>query len=115
MSDEFYAISESGYRAIEKGAPLLPGEQQVTQIPDVLLVRIRADQMWTERSRRLRATDWTQMDDAPLTTEKKLEIQAYRQLLRDLPSRPGFPDVPWPQFPGMSDGAASGAEIPITP
>ena len=55
------------------------------------------------------------MDDAPLTAEKKLEIQAYRQLLRDLPSRPGFPDVPWPQFPGMNDGAASGAEIPVTP
>lgn len=115
MSDEFYAISESGYRAIENGASLMPGEQQVSEIPSGLLVRIRSDQMRTERSRRLRATDWTQMPDAPLTAAEKLAHQVYRQALRDLPGQPGFPNVPWPQLPGMSDGAASDAEIPVTP
>ncbi|MBN4945382.1 phage tail assembly chaperone [Stenotrophomonas maltophilia] len=75
----------------------------------------RLSEARAKRDALLRYSDWTQMDDAPLTAEKKAEIQAYRQLLRDLPSRPGFPDVPWPQFPGMNDGAASGAEIPVTP
>ncbi|MCZ7845264.1 MULTISPECIES: tail fiber assembly protein [Stenotrophomonas maltophilia group] len=115
MSGEFYAISESGYRAIEKGAPLLPGEQQVTQIPDVLLVRIRADQMRTERSRRLRATDWTQMADASLTALEKAAYQTYRQALRDLPSLPGFPDVPWPTLPTIRDGTASSGEGAVYP
>lgn len=110
-----YAITDSSYRAISADMALAPGETRVEVVPVAILTRIRADQMRTERSQRLRSTDWTQMDDAPLTAEKKLEIQAYRQLLRDLPSRPGFPDVPWPQFPGMNDGAASGAEIPVTP
>jgi len=61
-----------------------------------------------ERSQRLRATDWTQMDDAPLTTAKKLEWGVYRQLLRDQRGVAGFPNVPWPQPPANADGAADG-------
>lgn len=89
----------------------MPGEQQVSEIPDVLLVRIRADQMRTERSRRLRSTDWTQMDDAPLSPEKKLDYAVYRQLLRDLPSQIGYPNVPWPVVPELTEGAASNEGI----
>ena len=40
----------------------------------------------------LRSSDWTQMADSPLTSEKKTEWSAYRQSLRDLPknSTPTF-------------------------
>jgi hypothetical protein len=34
----------------------------------------------------LRASDWTQMADSPLSTEKKTEWSIYRQALRDLPN-----------------------------
>lgn len=34
----------------------------------------------------LRASDWTQMADSPLTSEKKAEWATYRQALRDLPN-----------------------------
>jgi len=34
----------------------------------------------------LRASDWTQMADSPLTSEKKAEWSIYRQALRDLPN-----------------------------
>jgi len=34
----------------------------------------------------LRASDWTQMADSPLTLEKKTEWSIYRQSLRDLPN-----------------------------
>ncbi|WP_093820103.1 tail fiber assembly protein [Stenotrophomonas indicatrix] len=60
------------------------------------------------RNAALRSTDWTQMDDAPLTAAKKLEWGVYRQLLRDLPGVVGFPNVPWPQPPANTDGAADG-------
>jgi hypothetical protein len=42
----------------------------------------------------LRASDWTQMADSPLTSEKKAEWATYRQALRDLPnnSTPTFDD-----------------------
>jgi hypothetical protein len=103
-----YAITEAGYRAVDEGMPLAPGETRVEELPAALLTRIRADQMKFERSQRLRTTDWTQMDDAPLTTAKKLEWGAYRKLLRDLPSVIGFPNVPWPQPPANTDGAADG-------
>lgn len=55
------------------------------------------------------------MADAPITALEKVAYQAYRQALRDLPSLPGFPNVAWPVPPALSDGAASGAEIPVTP
>ena len=39
-----------------------------------------------ERNIRLAQSDWTQMPDAPLTDEVKLQWATYRQELRDLPN-----------------------------
>lgn len=103
-----YAITDRSYRAVTEGMPLVSGETRVEALPVELLTRIRAEQMKSERSQRLRSTDWTQMDDAPLTAAKKLEWGVYRKLLRDLPSVAGFPDIPWPQPPANTDGAADG-------
>ncbi len=90
--------------------PLIPGETRVTEIPAALLTKIKGEQMKAERSARLRSTDWTQMADAPLTALEKAAYQTYRQALRDLPSLPGFPDVPWPTLPTIRDGTASSGE-----
>lgn len=103
-----FAITAFSYRAITQGMALNPGETVVEEVPASVLSRIRAEQMKSERSQRLRSTDWTQMDDAPLTAAKKLEWGAYRQLLRDLPGVAGFPNVPWPQPPANTDGTADG-------
>lgn len=55
------------------------------------------------RSRRdalLKETDWTQLDDTPISNAKKLGWATYRQALRDVPSQPGFPlEVTWPEQP----------------
>lgn len=59
------------------------------------LVGLRA-----ERNRLLSVTDWTQVNDSPLTQEKRDEWKVYRQSLRNmfvgciLPS-----DVVWPKIP----------------
>lgn len=108
MSADEYAITDIGYRAIVPGAQLMAGETRTSTLPAALLTKIKAEQMKTERSQRLRSSDWTQMDDAPLTPAKKLEWSAYRKLLRDLPSVIDFPDVAWPQPPANTDGAADG-------
>ena len=42
--------------------------------------------MRTDRNMMLSDTDWTQMPDVPITTEKKAEWGLYRQALRDLPA-----------------------------
>lgn len=53
---------------------------------------VRAD-----RNARLAACDWTQLADAPVDS---LAWANYRQMLRDVPSQPGFPwDVAWPVAP----------------
>ena len=53
-----------------------------------------------ERNKKLTATDWTQMADSPLSSDKKAEWAAYRQSLRDLPTASGFPHtMTWPNEP----------------
>ena len=56
-----------------------------------------------ERNRRLSATDWTQAPDSPLSEEKKVEWQNYRQSLRDIIETLGailsISEVNWPNPP----------------
>jgi len=53
-----------------------------------------------QRNGRLFMTDWTQVADSPLSSEKKLEYQTYRTVLRNVPSQEGFPwSVIWPVEP----------------
>ena len=53
-----------------------------------------------ERNIKLQESDWTQLPDAPLTTEQKTQWGTYRQALRDLTEQEGFPStIVWPQSP----------------
>lgn len=64
-----------------------------------------AEQARARRNALLTACDWTQLPDAPLTSEQRAAWQTYRQALRDVPQQPGFPEaVAWPVPP------AAGAE-----
>ena len=52
------------------------------------------------RDKKLTETDWTQLADSPLSSDKKTEWAAYRTSLRDLPSASGFPHtMTWPTEP----------------
>ena len=52
------------------------------------------------RDKKLTETDWTQMADSPLSSDKKTEWATYRTSLRDLPSASGFPHtMTWPTEP----------------
>ncbi len=60
----------------------------------------RVSQMRMFRDSLLAQSDWTQMADSPLTTQKKTEWATYRQALRDFPASwtsadtADFPDPP---------------------
>ncbi|MEZ9402609.1 tail fiber assembly protein [Vibrio cyclitrophicus] len=55
-----------------------------------------------KRHSKLSETDFTQMIDAPITEEKKLEFANYRKELRDLPQTYSTPDeVVWPEKPTL--------------
>jgi hypothetical protein len=50
------------------------------------------------RDARLTACDWSQLADAPSALRESWAV--YRQALRDLPEKPGFPHrVEWPASP----------------
>jgi hypothetical protein len=52
------------------------------------------------RNAKLRATDHTQLMDAPLTPEQKQAYKDYRKKLRDLPQNiSDINDVQWPEEP----------------
>jgi hypothetical protein len=55
------------------------------------------EEVRTERDRLLKASDWTQVADAPVDQAAWAE---YRQALRDVPEQEGFPEnVVWPTKP----------------
>lgn len=54
----------------------------------------------TNRNRLLYQSDWTQLPNSPLTTQKQQEWADYRQQLRDITSQSGYPfNVVWPTQP----------------
>lgn len=56
-----------------------------------------AAQVRGERDRLLKASDWTQVADAPVDQPA---WATYRQALRDIPQQAGFPEtITWPQEP----------------
>ena len=67
-------------------------QDQIDAYSDLQKYQIR-----TDRNKRLVASDWTQVADAPID---KAAWATYRQALRDIPSQAGFPwDVQWPVEP----------------
>ena len=56
-----------------------------------------------KRDKLLADTDWTQTDDAPLSSEDKESVRKYRQGLRDITAQSGFPqEVKWPEKPQIT-------------
>lgn len=49
------------------------------------------------RNNALFQSDWSQLDDSPLSAEEKQKYAEYRQALRNLPQQEGFPNVNLPE------------------
>lgn len=63
----------------------------------------QAQAMRDKRDKLLADTDWTQADDAPLSSEDKESVRKYRQALRDITAQSGFPqEVKWPEKPQIT-------------
>lgn len=75
------------------------GKYQIVENPPVSL-GILAENVRSERDRRLAETDYYMMPDYPSDPNNIEEMKVYRQALRDLPKQEGFPrDVRWPDVP----------------
>ena len=81
------------------------GEITLVEDPDKVAQKTQAawSQLRTERNARLAASDYTQLQDAHLSAEKKSAWADYRQALRDLPENATDPtQVTWPVSPSPS-------------
>ena len=75
-------------------------------VADPLKVQAKIQQAWTalraQRNSLLVASDYTQLQDAHLSAEKKSAWADYRQALRDLPENATDPtQVTWPVSPSQ--------------
>ena len=72
---------------------------EVVAVPDPTTEELAA-QARSQRDALIAATDYLMASDYPLTDEKRQELTAYRQALRDVPEQSGFPtEIVWPVKP----------------
>lgn len=75
------------------------GKYQIVENPPVS-IWVLAENVRSERDRRLAETDYYMMPDYPSDPNNIEEMKAYRQSLRDIPKQEGFPSkFTWPDVP----------------
>ena len=78
---------------------IIENEKAVEKVEDTEDTKLRN---LTLRGSLLKASDWTQLPDSPLSSDKKTEYQTYRQALRDITTHSNWPnleDSDWPTKP----------------
>lgn len=75
------------------------GKYQIVENPPVS-IGVLAENVRSERDRRLAETDYYMMPDYPSDPNNIEEMKVYRQALRDIPKQEGFPSkFTWPDVP----------------
>jgi hypothetical protein len=65
-----------------------------------------------KRDKLLSDTDWTQVDDAPISDVDRESMRQYRQALRDITSQEGFPyNVNFPEKPQVKNVGNRSAQL----
>ena len=92
-------------QVLEEGTPVFVDDRwtQMWSVRDMTSEEItnrndaKAAEVRSERNEKLKASDWTQVADAPVD---KTAWAAYRQDLRDITAQEGFPwNINWPTQP----------------
>ena len=98
---DIYTVPNGTY--VEIGSTFSVGKVSLTLYLKAL--RIKRDML-------LLKSDWTQLPDCPLTAPHKALWAAYRQALRDLPSRitSAGQKIPWPSKPSGNQGFSDVSE-----
>ena len=100
-NDPFKKIERFDYVELNDGSyEQICIKRDATQEEIQIEVQVKTQEISEERLLLLRASDWTQLADVPLTAEKKAEWNTYRQALRDISAQEGYPfNVVWPTEP----------------
>lgn len=74
----------------------------------------QAQTIRSKRDKLLSDTDWTQTDDAPVSTDGREAMRQYRQKLRDITAQSGFPSsVKWPEKPEITTAGNQSASLDL--
>ena len=76
--------------------PFTYDEAKVKTAHDAIVIEHQWSDLRKQRDKLLAETDWTQVSDSPLSSDKKTEWANYRTALRDLPTASGWPNVDMP-------------------
>ncbi|WDF64516.1 tail fiber assembly protein [Flavobacterium sp. KACC 22763] len=88
--EEWQQALSKNYRVIEGKHSFSPATQNKEELLENLRIR---------RNALLAESDWTQVEDSPLSEEKKAAWKNYRQELRDLTYLKDATVVTWPTLP----------------
>jgi hypothetical protein len=68
---------------------------------DIIKKAMQLSKFKGDRREKLSESDWTQVSDAPLSSEEQSSWASYRQELRDMPEKEGFDPaaLEWPKQP----------------
>jgi hypothetical protein len=79
---------------IEKWIESKMNQKQINQVNSAQWIQVRQ-----QRDKLLYESDWTQLADCPLSSEKKQEWADYRQQLRNITNQPNPFSIVWPVKP----------------
>ncbi|MDY0990255.1 hypothetical protein BSF41_40660 [Flavobacterium sp. ACN2] len=88
--EEWQQGLSKNYKVIEGKHAFFPATQNKNEFLENL--RIRRNALLVE-------SDWTQVEDSPLSEEKKMAWKNYRQELRDLTNQEDLTAIVWPTKP----------------
>jgi hypothetical protein len=98
---EVWAERPDGYFTLAEWAALHPEPEPEPPSPEALAGAARA-----RRDALLTASDWTQVNDSPLSPDERELWAEYRQALRDISDQPGFPqEIAWQAEPGAKEAS----------
>ena len=84
----FVGIEDQGWFQVEGDAPAAPAQSTPAELA------------WNRAKLLLAESDWSMLQDVPLTKGDKVLWQAYRKALREIRLQAGFPDnINWPIRP----------------
>jgi hypothetical protein len=72
---------------------------ELVDVDPVVSVNVKWAEVREKRGLLLIASDWTALQDAPLSTEKRSEWMSYRQALRDITGQSDPANITWPTPP----------------
>lgn len=99
LEDAIQILYPWDYKQKQKFQTFTNTEELISRIEPSVVI-LTAEQTRQQRNMLLVRSDWTQLPDAPLTTEQKAEWETYRQALRDITTQVNFPaSVDWPIAP----------------